>query len=53
MAVGRREGREEGQQAKQYEIVRNMLSQGYDPDEIVGITGGSITQIKEIQAGKL
>ncbi len=57
---GRRDGIEEGKEegigegllVKQHEVARKMVSRGYDPDEIAGISGLSVEEIKKMQTNE-
>ena len=41
-------GREEGMQAKEIEIAKNMLSKGYTHEEVQDLTGLSMSQIAQL-----
>lgn len=46
-------GRQEGQQEGRFEVAKNMIKRSYSFDEIMGVTGISLEEIKKISNGNI
>ena len=47
---GLKEGREQGREERTRQIVRNMLTKGFDPDLVAEISGLTAEEVREVSA---